>query len=170
MVAREFCEHPIFGFFLRIAKVIPVNRGGIDTASTKSAIRLVSEGEMVGMLPEGRINISDKFMSPVRPGAIIVALKGQAPIVPCYIENAPYGRQPWSPFLTRAKTRVRFGEPIDLSPYYGQERDDVLVRKLLIECVSAIAKLAGQDDFEPELAGRKWKPDAADLESKPDPS
>ena len=75
MVAREYCEHPVMGFFLRIAQVIPVNRGGIDTAATKSAIRLVSAGGMVGMLPEGRINRSDQFMGPVRPGAILIALE-----------------------------------------------------------------------------------------------
>ncbi len=159
MVAREYCEHAIFGFFLRIAQVIPVNRGGIDTASTKAAIRIVSDGGMVGMLPEGRINTSDKFMGPVRPGAIVVALKGQAPIVPCYIENAPYKGTAWSPFVMRSRSRVTYGKPIDLSPYYGQEKDPEVVRALLIQCVSAIAELAGRGDFVPELAGRHWKPD-----------
>ncbi|MFO7904488.1 MAG: lysophospholipid acyltransferase family protein [Planctomycetota bacterium] len=157
MVAREYCEHPVFGPLLKIAKVIPVNRGGIDTVSTKVAIRRVAAGGMVGMLPEGRINMTEKFMRPVRPGAIIVALKARAPVVPCYIENAPYGGRVWSPFLMRAKTRVYYGKPIDLSPYYGQEKNEEVVRRLLIECVSAIAKLAGRDDFVPELAGRKWK-------------
>ncbi len=163
MVAREYCEHPILGFFLKIAQVIPVNRGGIDTASTKAAIRIVSEGGMVGMLPEGRINTSDKFMGSVRPGAIIVALKGQAPIVPCYIENAPYKGTTSSPFFMRARSRVRYGKPIDLSPYYGQEKDAELVRKLLIQCVSAIAELAGRPDFVPELAGRRWKSGGGEL-------
>ncbi len=102
MVAREYCEHRVFGALLKIAEVIPVNRGGIDTASTKAAIRLVSEGGMVGMLPEGRINTTEQFMGSVRPGAILIALKAQAPIVPCYIENAPYKGTVWSPFVMRA--------------------------------------------------------------------
>ncbi|MGA7966757.1 MAG: lysophospholipid acyltransferase family protein, partial [Gammaproteobacteria bacterium] len=143
----------------KIAQVIPVNRGGIDTASTKGAIRIVTEGGMVGMLPEGRINTSDQFMGPVRPGAIVVALKGQAPVIPCYIENSPYRGTAWSPFLMRARTRVRYGDPIDLSAYYGQEKDTEVVRKLLIQCVRAIAQLAGREDFTPQLAGRRWKPD-----------
>ena len=70
----------------------------------------------------------------------------------------------------RARTRIRYGQPIDLSPYYGQEKDDALVRRLLIECVSAIAALADRDDFVPELAGRKWKPEESQLESDPDDS
>jgi 1-acyl-sn-glycerol-3-phosphate acyltransferase len=165
MVAREYCEHPIFGFFLRIAEVIPVNRGGIDTAATKLAIRIVSDGGVVGMLPEGRINTGDELMGPVRPGAIIVALKGRAPVIPCYIEGAPYRGTPWSPFLMRARARVRYGAPIDLSPYYGREKDGELVRQLLVQCVSAIAALAGRPDFEPRVAGRKWLP--TDLDEAP---
>jgi hypothetical protein len=31
---------------------------------------------------------------------------------------------------------------------------------LLVQCVKAIAALANQPDFEPRLAGRKWKPGA----------
>jgi 1-acyl-sn-glycerol-3-phosphate acyltransferase len=166
MVAREYCEHPILGFFLRIAEVIPVNRGGIDTASTKAAIRYALNGGIVGMLPEGRINTTDELMLPVRPGAIVVALKTNAPIVPCYIEGAPYRGTPWSPFLMRARARVRYGQPIDLSPYSGREKDGELVRELLVQCVKAIATLAGQPDFEPRLAGRQWKPGA---EESPEP-
>jgi 1-acyl-sn-glycerol-3-phosphate acyltransferase len=113
-------------------------------------------------LPEGRINTTDELMLPVRPGAIVVALKAGAPIVPCYIEGAPYRGTPWSPFLMRARARVRYGQPIDLSPYYGREKDGELVRNLLVQCVKAIADLAGQPDFEPRLAGRQWKPGAGE--------
>lgn len=117
------------------------------------------------MLPEGRINKTDQLMNPVRPGAILVALKAHAPIIPCYIDGAPAGDKFWSPFLMRARTRVRYGQPIDLSPYYGQEKDAEVVRQLLIRSVRAIAELAGVPDFEPQVAGRKWKPD--ELESAP---
>jgi 1-acyl-sn-glycerol-3-phosphate acyltransferase len=186
MVAREYCEQPITGIFLRVAQVIPVNRGGIDTASTKAAIRFVSEGGMVGMLPEGRINRTEQeggmvgmlpegrinrteqFMRPVRPGAIIIALKGRAPIIPCYIEGAPFTGRLWSPFLRRARVRVRYGQPIDLSPYYGREKDGEVVRQLLVRCVSAIADLAGQSDFEPEVAGRKWMSRGAQTDTEND--
>ncbi|MHB0957562.1 MAG: lysophospholipid acyltransferase family protein [Pirellulaceae bacterium] len=164
MVAREYCVHPLFGFVLRVAQVIPVNRGGIDTASTKAAIRIVSAGGMVGMLPEGRINTTEEFMLAVRPGAVLVALKARAPIVPCYIEGAPYRGTPWSPFLMRARTLVRYGQPIDLSPYYGRERESEVVRQLLVQCVSAIAELAGRTGFEPQLAGRQWKWKATESE------
>jgi 1-acyl-sn-glycerol-3-phosphate acyltransferase len=166
MVAREYCEHALLRFLLlRVAQVIPVNRGGIDTAATKTAIRFVSQGGMVGMLPEGRINTMDEFMNPVRPGAILVALKAQAPVIPCYIDGAPFRQKVWSPFLMRTRARVRYGQPIDLSPYYGRDKDSELVRQLLVQCVKAIAELAGRPDFEPQIAGRKWKPDELEMDA-----
>jgi 1-acyl-sn-glycerol-3-phosphate acyltransferase len=165
MVAREYCEHPLFGGFLRAAMAIPVNRGGIDTKSTKMAIRTVSEGGAVGMFPEGRINTTDEFMRPVRPGAIVVALKCKATIVPCYLDGAPYRGTAWSPFFMLAKVRVHFGEPIDVSEYYGQERDPEVVQRLLTQCVKSIAELAGRPDFEPTLAGRHWKSVDDELET-----
>lgn len=158
MVAREFCEHPAFRWFLRTCEVIPVNRGGVDTQSTKAAIRMASQGEWVGMLPEGRINMTDEFMLPIRPGAVLVALKARVPILPCYLEGSPYNRTTWSPLLMTARARLVVGSPMDLSAYYDGEQEDGLVEKLALEVARAIAKLAGQDDFQPRLAGRKWKP------------
>ena len=155
MVAREYCEHPAFRWFLRRARTIPVNRGGIDTAATKRAIRLVSEGGLVGMFPEGRINMTDELLLPGRAGAILIAIKAQAPILPCYIEGAPYGDNVWSPLLRTARVTVRFGEPIDVSLYHGREQEPGVI---LLEVMSDIAKLAGREDFQPRLAGRKWKP------------
>lgn len=158
MVAGEYFRNPAFGWFLRLSQMIPVNRGGIDTAATKKAIRLVSNGGLVGMFPEGRINTTDKFMLPVRPGAVLVALKARVPIVPCYIEGAPYDGTPWGAFLMASKVTVRFGEPIDLSPYHDREHASAYVGRIMLDVMTAIAELAGCDDFEPALAGRRWKP------------
>src|SRR4051812_46704303 len=42
LVAREYCEHWAFRWFLSACEVIPVRRGGIDTAATKAAIRVAA--------------------------------------------------------------------------------------------------------------------------------
>jgi len=158
MVAKEFCEHPAFRWFLRQTEAIPVNRGGVDTASTKSAIRLAAAGGMVGLFPEGRINQTDTFMLPVRPGAVTVALKAQVPIVPCYIEGAPYAGTPWSPFFLPARARVTFGEPVDLSPYFQQDHDKTWSGQMMLEVVGKIADLAHVSHDQLRLAGKNWKP------------
>ena len=159
MVAREYYEHIAFGWFLRAVEAIPVNRGGIDTASTKSAIRYAQRGGLVGMFPEGRINLTDDLLTAVRPGAILVALRAEVPLVPCYLQGVPYRGTTVSPFLMRAKVRVFYGEPIDLSEFKGRANDRELVGQLMLRCARAIAQLAGDTEFQPSLAGRKWKPE-----------
>ena len=59
----------------------------------------------------------------------------------------------------RAKVRVFYGEPIDLSEFKGRANDRELVGQLMLRCARAIAQLAGETDFQPSLAGRKWKPE-----------
>ncbi|NLE38144.1 MAG: 1-acyl-sn-glycerol-3-phosphate acyltransferase, partial [Pirellulaceae bacterium] len=124
MVAKEYCKHPLTGPFLRPFAVIPTSRSGQDTAATKMMIRYAESGELVGLFPEGRINDTDRFLLPGRLGTAMVALKARVPIVPCYIEGAPYDKRSiLGCLLMPAKARVTFGRPIDLSAYYGREND-----------------------------------------------
>ena len=163
MVAREYCEHPALRWFLTACEVIPVSRGGIDTAATKAAIRIASQGGLVGMLPEGRINMTEHFMLPMRPGAAIVALKARVPVIPCYIRGAPYRRYSWSPLLMPARVEIRFGEPVDLSDLADRQRESRLAHAAMERIGRAIAALADQHDFQPQIAGKNWKPTEQEL-------
>jgi 1-acyl-sn-glycerol-3-phosphate acyltransferase len=165
MVAREYCEHPAFGLFLRQCEVIPTSRGGIDTKAIRQAIRLAQGGGIVGMFPEGRINMTERFMLPIRPGAVMIALRAQVPIVPIYIEGAPYRRVPWSPFFMPARVKVRVGEPVDLSQYYDQNVSSQQQREIMLMLVQEIAELAERSDVEFAVAGRDWRPTAEQLEA-----
>jgi 1-acyl-sn-glycerol-3-phosphate acyltransferase len=163
MVAREYCEHPGLRWFLSACEVIPVGRGGIDTAATKAAIRIALQGGLVGMLPEGRINMTEEFMLPMRPGAAIVALKARVPVIPCYISGAPYRRYAWSPLVIPARVEVRFGEPVDLSDFYDRDDDTGSAPAAMERIIRALAALADQPDFQPQIAGRNWKPTTEEL-------
>jgi 1-acyl-sn-glycerol-3-phosphate acyltransferase len=163
MVAREYCEHPALRWFLGACEVIPVSRGGIDTAATKAAIRIVSAGGIVGMLPEGRINMTDNFLLPVRPGAALIALKARVPVIPCYIRGAPYRRHAWSPLFMPARVEILFGPPIELSEFHGREGQPGVPQAAMERIVSALAALAGRPDYQPQIAGRNWKPTAEEL-------
>lgn len=156
MVAREYCEAPFLGVLLRAFQVIPVGRGGIDTAATKMAIRLASEGGLVGMFPEGRINTGTDLLLPGRPGAALVALKARVPIIPVFITGAPYNGTAIGPIFMRAKVHVKIGQPIDLSEYYGREKEEGVTQEITKRAMREMAKLAGHPEFEPQLAGRRW--------------
>ena len=162
LVAREYCEFLPFRGLLRLCGSIPTNRGGIDTAATKAAIRIVEQGGLVGLFPEGRINTTHRTLLSGHPGAAMIALKAQAPVVPCYIRGAPYDGTPLGCLLMPAAVRLEIGEPIDLSAYFDRGGDRELLDELTLRFLKAIAELAGDDDFQPQLAGRHSK---ATLES-----
>ncbi|MCR9295410.1 MAG: 1-acyl-sn-glycerol-3-phosphate acyltransferase [bacterium] len=113
MVAKEYCNHALFGPLLRLLQVIPTNRSGMDTAATKAAIRITQDKRLVGMFPEGRINTSTDVLLPIRGGAALVSLRAGVPIIPLWIEGSPY-RSPavWSPIIMPARVRITFGQPI----------------------------------------------------------
>jgi 1-acyl-sn-glycerol-3-phosphate acyltransferase len=165
LVAREYCDHPAFRWFLTACEVIPVSRGGIDTAAMKAAIRIASQGGIIGMLPEGRINMTEDFLLPARPGAALVALKAKVPVLPCYIHGSPYRRYPWSPLMMPACVEVRFGQPVELTEFFGREDEPGVVAEAMRRILKAIAELAGRTDYEPQIAGRSWKPTEEELEA-----
>lgn len=159
MVAKEYVENPLLGWMFRICQSIPVSRGGIDTAATKLAIRYAQSGRLVGLFPEGRINTTDQLLLPGRPGAALIALKAQVPVIPCYIEGSPYDGTAWGCLFMPAKVRLVVGQPIDLSEYFGRPNGREVLESLTKRFLKEIATLANHPDFEPGLAGRFYKPD-----------
>jgi 1-acyl-sn-glycerol-3-phosphate acyltransferase len=164
MVAKEYYYHPAMSWFFKTMQAIPVNRGGVDTASTKLAIRYASQGGLVGLFPEGRINDTNRLLLPGRPGAALIALRARVPVIPCFLSGAPNDGTSFGAFFTPAKVRLRIGEPIDISEFYGRESDKEVLAELTRRFLIAMARLAGVENYQPELAGRRWRT-AAELES-----
>lgn len=162
MVAHEYFAVPVFGAALRILGAIPTRRGGVDTAAVKQTIRFARKGEPVGILPEGRINITDRLMLPLRNGAVAVAMSAKVPIVPCFITDAPHDKKTFYGFLFRSsRTTLTVGSPIDLTPFYDRADDRSLLDELTLRVGRAMAALAGQPDYEPELATRRRRSEAS---------
>jgi 1-acyl-sn-glycerol-3-phosphate acyltransferase len=157
LVAREYCEFLLFRRLLRLCGSIPTNRGGVDTAATKAAIRIVEEGGLVGLFPEGRINMTEQTLLPGHPGAAMIALKARAPVIPCYIHGAPYDDTALGCLLMPAAVRLVIGQPIDLSPYFDRTSDRELLDELTLRFLKEIARLGGDNHFQPRLAGRSSK-------------
>lgn len=159
MVAREYVENLFMRWALTTVGSIPVNRGGIDTAATKHAIRICQQGGLVGLFPEGRINRTPEqtLLLPGRPGSAFVALKARVPVIPCYVIGAPYGGSALSSFFMPAKAHVVVGEPIDIAPFYERANDREVQQELTLRFLREIARLAGVSNFDARLAGKNWK-------------
>lgn len=167
LVAREYMEHKALAWVFRVVPCIPVNRGGIDTAATKFALRALQQGQVIGLFPEGRINDTQQLLLPGRPGVAMLALRARVPVVPCYIEGSPYHGSTIGPLWTPARIRVTVGQPLDFSEFYGREGERQVQEMLTLRMLGEIARLAGAADFQPELASRRWKPGHAE---EPEPS
>ncbi len=174
MVAREYCEHPAVAWAFRTLGCIPVNRGGVDTKATKLSIRLLQQGHLVGLFPEGRINDTDQILLPGRPGVALLALKARVPVIPCYVSGSPLGGTVFSSLWMTAHARLRVGDPIDFSEFWEQadkKSERAVLEDITKRMLQEIANLAGVYDYQPRLAGRRWKPgqesaDPAALESQ----
>jgi 1-acyl-sn-glycerol-3-phosphate acyltransferase len=164
MVAREYYDMPLLRWAFRAVTSIPVNRGGIDTASTKMAIRLAQQGGLVGLFPEGRVNTTSELLLPGRPGAALIALKARVRVIPCFVEGVPYNGTALGSLFMPGKARITVGEPLDLSEYYERDGEKHILEELTRLFLVQIAKLAGVDNFEPRLAGRNWKTGLPDVE------
>ncbi len=155
MVAKEYYRRPILGRLLWFFGAIPTSRSGIDTASVRTAMRLVSDGKLVGMFPEGRINRSSDLLLPSHSGAALVALRARVPIVPCYVEGMPYTDTVLGPFFTPARVRVKIGQPLYLNEYYDRGEDRCVLEEITLRAMREIARLAGRPDYEPKLLGSR---------------
>ena len=56
-----------------------------------------------------------------------------------------------------ARTRLKVGRMVDVSEYYGRDGEREVLEELTKRFMKEIAQLAGVDDYQPELAGRRWK-------------
>lgn len=146
MMARKYFKVRALSWLYRLLRSIPVNRTGRDTAATKAALRALERGEVLGVFPEGRINLTGNRLLDPRPGVALIALRRRVPVVPAYIEGAPLGTTMVRPFFKRAKVRVTYGRPIDLSQYYGREKDREVLEEVSRRFMSAIARLGGVED------------------------
>lgn len=123
MAKKELFKPGFINWFLRQLGAFPINRGRADIEAMKTAFGILREGGVLGVFPEGtRQKVGE--IGKAQPGAIMIALKAKAPILPCGLSNASGGKKP---------VIARFGKPIYLDDYYG--------RKLSKEEVAEVGEL-----------------------------
>ncbi len=81
MAKEELFRIPVFGTVLRLVGAFPVKRESFDRKAFKMALDYLMRGRVVGIFPEGRRSHTGQFLPP-QPGAVFLALKAGAPLVP----------------------------------------------------------------------------------------
>ena len=145
MMAREYYHVTGIHWIVRSMRSIPVSRDGKDTGPLREALRRLQKGHLVGIFPEGRINVGGNGILDGNLGGGWRALKARVPVFPAYLENVPGGPSMVAPFLTRGQVRVRYGDPIDLSEYYDQRPKGRVLEEVTELMMTRLAELGGVD-------------------------
>lgn len=108
MAKIEAHRAPGLGTFIRAFGCFPVRRGESDRDAVRTMRRVVAEGKALGLFVEGSRQRSGK-PGLVQPGAAMVALQEDVPIIPVAI----HGTQWWKPG-SRQPVSIAWGEPMRL--------------------------------------------------------
>lgn len=100
-----------FGWLLGSVGAIPIDRDGRGLAGIKAALRLLKQGEMVLVFPEGTRSANGE-MQPFRPGFTTLAVRSKASILPVGIQGAYDGWPRHRKFPRRCHAHVHYGTPI----------------------------------------------------------
>ena len=114
MMAKEFYDMPGVNLAFRLIGAIPVARSGRDTFATRSAIRALHEGQVLGIFPEGRIE-RERALMPFQTGVAMMAIKTEVPIVPACLDGTQRGKPMLQAFLDANDAQIAFGDPIELN-------------------------------------------------------
>ena len=84
MAKQELFKHPLLGWFLRRMDVFGVERGSGDMAAVKTAIRVVRNGEILGLYPEGTRS-KDGKPGRAKTGVALIAKAAKCDVVPAAV-------------------------------------------------------------------------------------
>lgn len=111
-MARDSLVHaPLIGWLMTRLELILIDRNRGDVAALKAALRLLKEGEMVGLFPEGT-RTPDGNLQPARGGIGFLIAKARVPVIPAYVGGTFRALARHHRFPRPARVTVRFGDPI----------------------------------------------------------
>ncbi|QPC46714.1 lysophospholipid acyltransferase family protein [Mangrovibacillus cuniculi] len=107
MAKEELFKVPVLGGIIRQLQAFPVKRGLSDREALRKGLKLLKEGGVLGLFPEGTRSKNGQLGKGLA-GAGFFALRTNAYVVPCAIIG---------PYKKFATVKVVYGKPIDLAEY-----------------------------------------------------
>ncbi len=174
LAKREYFTQP--GLIGRLKKIfftgvgqVPVDRASASgaQAALDTAVRLLGEGKLLGIYPEGTRS-PDGRLYKGKTGVARMALEAAVPVVPVAMIGTeklnPIGSRMWRPH----HVHVRIGEPLDFSRYAGMAGDRFIERSMTDEIMYALMELSGQTYVDIYAASVKERAAAREAARLPD--
>jgi 1-acyl-sn-glycerol-3-phosphate acyltransferase len=163
LAKREYFIQPgIVGWFKKIfftgVGQVPIDRSGGSAAQAAmdTAVRLLREGKLLGIYPEGTRS-PDARLYKGKTGVARMALEARVPVIPVAMIGTdkvnPIGSRIWRP----RKVRIKIGPAFDFSRYAGMAGDRFIERSMTDEIMYSLMELSGQTYVDLYAASVKAK-------------
>lgn len=107
MAKEELFKVPVISFLITKFGAFPVKRGAGDRAAIRATLKILEEGKVLGIFPEGTRSKTGEVGQGMS-GTAMFALKSEAKVVPVAIVG---------PYRLFRPVTIIYGKPIDLSRY-----------------------------------------------------
>ncbi|MDK2822546.1 MAG: 1-acyl-sn-glycerol-3-phosphate acyltransferase [Clostridia bacterium] len=116
MAKEELFKIFLVGSVIRRVGTFPVKRGAADRNAIRESIKILKEGKVLCIFPEGTRSKTGELLD-FQPGITLIAQKGSASIIPIGIK----GTNKILSSIIPAKIQVNIGEPLYLDKIYGNK-------------------------------------------------
>ena len=133
------------GFMSGVGQV-PIDRSGgaASEAALRTAKRILSEGNLLGLYPEGTRS-PDGRLYRGKTGIARMALEAGVPVIPVAMINTDVVQPTGKKIPNLGRVGVRVGKPLDFSRYAGMEGDRFVLRSITDEIMYELMLLSGQE-------------------------
>jgi 1-acyl-sn-glycerol-3-phosphate acyltransferase len=133
-------------WFYTVAGQVPIDRYNADAAQAalETAERLLSEGKLLGMYPEGTRS-PDGRLYKGKTGLARLALHTGVPVIPVAMIGTNVVNPPGSKMWRFGRVTVRFGKPMDFSRFEGLAGNRFIERAVTDEVIYELMRLSGQE-------------------------
>lgn len=122
MAKKEYFDSKKTAWFFKGTGCISVNRSIHDKSAKDEAIKTLKNGGAIGLFPEGTRNRTDEFLLPFKFGAVSMAKKTDAYLVPFGITGD---------YKFRSKNlTIRYGKPFKVTDMELEDANNLLFDKV----------------------------------------
>jgi 1-acyl-sn-glycerol-3-phosphate acyltransferase len=123
----ELRKLPVLVRAFDLAGFVPLERGNRDQSlpAIRRAAAALREGNSFLIFPEGTRSRTGALL-PFKKGGFIMAIEGQASIVPVAIKGARNAMRKGSPWIQPVQVQVRFGAPVETAGLTMDDRDQLV--------------------------------------------
>lgn len=114
MAKIELFKNPVVAFLLRHVGAFPIKRDEDDFAALKKSFKVLKEGKVLGLFPEGSRS-KDGQLKKAQLGAALIAVRSGVPILPVAIKG---------PYKLFKPLELFIGKPFVLPPLVFENREE----------------------------------------------